>query len=149
MNLDYVLSFEQDMSFVASVAAVELEDLSAGREGKARAVSRLVKLLSNESSTNDPQASPLSLQDATVTVVMNSAIRDSRIRTLNTRDELHSEVAQIRERLRKASEASDQSAAPDRSDLEQLRDFCLALSKYARLHDLTFREERERYPFEM
>ena|ERR1700733_12289982 len=118
----------EELPSLASLAAVELDDLLLGRPKRFDAVARLAKALS-ESVTSEGETRPTVQLDPTRLLVINRAFDDSRISAadLTTVDELVQSTVE----LTRALEQFKQSTEPSVDHVQRLRSFCLALSRRA------------------
>jgi hypothetical protein len=121
-----------DLGPIACRAAIELDNLLLG-EGVTRvALQRLSKLLSSFIEAGDPPR-PVLQEHPAALVVIKGAIGDARIaqQELATIDELLATARSLTERLVNVTDNADIVC---KDELQQLKQFCLALSRSASRH---------------
>ncbi len=132
------LELEMDLASLASQAAIELDDLLLGRRKDLTAVGVLVDKIA----AGLPQGKPL---DATTVVAVQRALIDTPgSKQTTTVSELQSSAAEMTARLSGLITESDVKAP---SLLEQLRSFCVALSKHSTALQRSPYDRRE-HPFQ-
>jgi hypothetical protein len=132
------LELEMDLASLASQAAIELDDLLLGRRKDLTAVGVLVDKIA----AGLPQGKPL---DATTVVAVQRALIDTPgSKQTTTVSELQSSAAEMTARLSGLITESDVKAP---NLLEQLRSFCVALSKHSTALQRSPYDRRE-HPFQ-
>jgi hypothetical protein len=134
------LELEMDLASLASQAAIELDDLFLGRRKDLTAVGVLVDKIA----AGLPEGKPL---DATTVVAVQRALIDTPgSKQTTTVSELQSSAAEMTARLSGLINGGDvKPPAPD--VLEQLRSFCVALSKHSTALQRSPYDRRE-HPFQ-
>jgi hypothetical protein len=141
---------EASLSLIACQAAAELDNLMLGKGSELTAVQRLALLISE--ALQNPQGSTTastSARPATL-VVMHRAIDDSKLATgqrLKTVKELVDKAAEISLMLKTVSESSQDKVQEIAQDLDKLKAFCLALSRIASAHEMTFEDFEPPHPY--
>ena len=132
------LELEMDLASLASQAAIELDDLLLGRRKDLTAVGVLVDKIA----AGLPEGKPL---DATTVVAVQRALIDTPgSKQTTTVSELQSSAAEMTARLSGLITESDVKAP---NLLEQLRSFCVALSKHSTALQRSPYDRRE-HPFQ-
>jgi hypothetical protein len=132
------LELEMDLASLASQAALELDDLLLGRRKDLTAVGVLVDKIA----AGLPEGKPL---DATTVVAVQRALIDTPgSKQTTTVSELQSSAAEVTARLSGLITGSDVKAP---NLLEQLRSFCVALSKHSTALQRSPYDRRE-HPFQ-
>src|SRR6266487_4599571 len=117
------LELEMDLASLASQAAIELDDLLLGRRKELTAVSVLVDKIA----AGLPKGKPL---DATTVVAIQRALIDTPgSKQTTTVSELQHSAAEMTARLSALVAGTDVESQS--VNLEQLRAFCVALSKHS------------------
>ena len=132
------LELEMDLASLASQAAIELDDLLLGRREELTAVAVLVDKIA----AGLPEGKPL---DATTVVAVQRALIDTPgSKQTTTVSELQSSAAEMTARLSGLITGVDVKAP---NVLEQLRSFCVALSKHSTALQRSPYDRRE-HPFQ-
>lgn len=132
------LELEMDLASLASQAAIELDDLILGRRKDLTAVGVLIDKIA----AGLPEGKPL---DATTVVAIQRALIDTPgSKQTTTVSELQSSAAEMTARLSGLITGGDVKAA---DVLEQLRSFCVALSKHSTALQRSPYDRRE-HPFQ-
>ena len=132
------LELEMDLASLASQAAIELDDLLLGRRKDLTAVGVLIDKIA----ACLPQGKPL---DATTVVAVQRALIDTPgSKQTTTVSELQSSAAEMTARLSGLITESDVNAP---NLVEQLRSFCVALSKHSTALQRSPYDRRE-HPFQ-
>lgn len=132
------------LSFLASQAAVELDNLRLGKATKLVAVQLLRRRLDNSTELVEGTNDRKMLLDAPTVSVLSNAISASRSQEVRTLAELASEAWQMASDLQKAEEVP---ADLDKSTIERLRSFCLFLSQNARSYRQAIYETQPEFSF--
>jgi hypothetical protein len=140
--------FERDLPSVACRAAIELDNLILDRSTGLRAVHTLVRDIEESFTTIKEPASPNSLLNPTTAVVINGAIRDSMEEAPpKSISGLVEEAAKIVVRLKNVLADPSTYRTTRSAELEQMRSFCLALSRRASAFEPSRHEARSWNPF--
>jgi hypothetical protein len=111
----------EDLSEVASRAAIELDNLRLNRSNKRSAVERLTRMLNDWLAESGGHA-----LDPTTAVVVHRALSSGQGRVdISTLADLAKETRGLLDRFRSISQA------PNPRDLKELLEFCLSLSENA------------------
>jgi len=119
-------ALEPGLSFLASQAAIELDNLLLGRKTTLEAVQLLGRRLNAATEAVEGSAGRRTLMDAPTVSILSNAISASRSKNLRTLDELASESWKMANDLQDTTESANQQA------LKKLRSFCVCLSQIAR-----------------
>ncbi len=131
---------DPEFAFIAANAAVEVDDIIHGRESTFDNVTRLSDLLKTSVIHEGPQGANLrSLMDPVSTDVFSRALSASRQHAVSSLNELATRTEELSEALAKVQDNEEM--------LEVLRDFCVALSKYALGTRHTLLQSRVRNPY--
>jgi len=133
-------ALDPDLPMLAAQAAMELESFNSTGEVSFDAVRQLSLRLKNSFSL--PSNAPRALLDSsTVSLIgraLNSYLPTEKVSTL---DQLSSELWDVAERLDKVV------VDPTHQPIEDIRDFCVALSECAASYRQAFYELRPTHPF--
>jgi len=144
----YIQRNRVDLPSLASHAAIELDNLIRGQEIQLEAVPRLASLISDTIPPIEGLPAPTSLLDPMTVVVMNRAITDSKMAgTMTTVLELVQEAGKIGAYLKRVNEDPQRFGKENVELLEQMRAFCLALSKRASAHRKSIEDVKPPHPF--
>jgi hypothetical protein len=140
---------ESDLSSLACHAAAELDNLLLGRSAELQAVERLAALLADRIEGVPEPASPNSMLDPTTAAVVKRAIGDSTTPAtpLTTVHQLVQEAARIRKQLDRIIANPKNMKEAERSELESMRSFCLALSERASAEEESPFDREPSHPF--
>ncbi|RJR46232.1 MAG: hypothetical protein C4576_11115 [Desulfobacteraceae bacterium] len=134
-------ALDPDLPFLASEAAVDLDNLLSDRSRELTAIRQLAEQLKNSISLSMPSQPRALMDPATLTIVGDAMLqvveekRDSKI------ENLLALAAVMAEHL-----LSD-DPAKNRKGLEQARDFCVALSRAATIYRKSILDLRPQHPF--
>ena len=139
--------FGNDLEAVACDAAIELDNLILGRPQGAASIRRLAERLTKEL----PEASDLSslkhLVDPSTVIVLNEAIGELQgVGRPSAVQELTRAAGKVAQRLLAVS-GDPEGSRRDIPSLEQLRGFCLALSKHAAVARGSEADEKPEHPY--
>lgn len=123
---------ENDLSAIACSAAIELDNLILDRQIGFASVELLGSLLSESIPQEHDPASPNWLRDPTAAVVVNRALGDaSSGNGISTVDDLVRRAGELIERFAELVRDPAEFRRRQCAELEQMRSFCLALSRRA------------------
>jgi hypothetical protein len=139
---------ESDLASVANQAAIELDNLLIGRKSvNLEAVTRLEALLGESvTKVEEPQAASSGLNPATA-VVLHLAINDSAFEHVSKLHELLTRAKEITGLFNQLTSDPNDFSRQHRQIIEQMRNFCVALSKRAGAASHFTFEERPSHPF--
>lgn len=133
---------DPDLPFLASEAAVDLDNLLSGRSIELSAIRQLAVRLKNSIEVNPIGGGPRSLMDPATLTVLGEAVVLVAVPSSSTKvEDVLSQVMKI------ADELTTVDTQQNQKDIEQARDFCVALSKTAASYRMTFRDLRLPHPF--
>jgi len=125
------ITFGEDLASLACNAAIELDNLLIGQAPTLDSVRKLAHRLTRELPTVVEASGEKHLIDPSTIVVMSRVIRDSTwLRRPSHIQDLTQTAGNIAQQLLSVSDSRD-TTQTDTSSLEQLRTFCLTLSKRA------------------
>ena len=125
-------TLERDLPSLACRAAVELDNLGLGRSSGLESVRKLSLSLKKSLPEVADFASPSSLFDPTMAIVVNGAISDTKqAEPIRQMAELLGETKNITDRLENLLQDPDEFCRTSLDQVKELRSFCLALSKRA------------------
>jgi hypothetical protein len=135
-------ALDPNLPFLASEAAVDIDNLLSGRSQDLKAMRSLAERLKN-SVQKDNVGGPLhSLMDpATLTVLGEAMVDAMKSQSLQTIEDLLGEADKIAVSLYK----EDPKEKPE--ELIQARDFCVALSRAVMTYHKSIRDLRPSHPF--
>lgn len=137
-----------DLPFLALRAAIDLDNLIGKRSEDLKAVNQLVEIISQELVLSASEITSMAQLNPATAVVLNYAIDDSKISTAQTKiTELIRETKQIINKLREVVENTQKGLKEEPKNLEQLKSFCLALSKRALDSEAPPYEEESQHPY--
>ena len=141
-------TLERDLPSLACRAAVELDNLSLGRSTGLESVRKLSLSLQESLPEVADFASPSSLFDPTMAIVVNGAISDARqAEPIRQMTKLLSETKTITDRLDNLLQDPDEFCRTSLDQVKELRSFCLALSKRAFGSKRPRQSRAPRHPF--
>lgn len=136
----------EDLASLACNAAIELDNLLIGQRPPLLAVRKLAYRLTKDLPIAPDAASGKFLVDPSTVVVMNRVIRESSwLGRPSQVQELTQAAGKVAKQLLAVS--SDPNALADTGSLEQLRTFCLTLSRRAAASRGSAMETRPPHPF--
>ncbi len=127
---DDVWGLEGDLPSLACQAAIELDHLTRNRNGNLPAVRQLASRLSADASEEDASSPHVPVAVG----VMRRAIADSGLaypKPLKKVAEILGYTGEIARRLQTLADSAAQAGGGDVTEAENLRDYCLALSRIA------------------
>ena len=138
-----------DLASLACDAAIELDNLILGRSEALDAVHRLATTISEVLSSTAQTSAQIAWLDPTTVVVMKRAIDDSIApkTPVTTVPELVQEANKIKKRLIGLEGNTSSLKLQDMKDIEQMRAFCLALSKRASAQGQPLYDRKPDRPF--
>jgi len=137
-----------DLPFLALRAAIDLDNLIGKRSEDLKAINQLVEMISQELVLSACETTSMAQLNPATAVVLNYAIDDSKISTAQTKiSELIRETRQIVQSLREVAENTQKALAEEPETIEQLKSFCLALSKRALASEAPSYEEESQHPY--
>lgn len=125
-------ALDPGLPFLASQAAIELDNLLLGKDVDLKAVEQLGQRLENSTEQVAGTEGRTSLMDPATVCVFNGAISASGMPRVQTLAELASKAWQIARDLRASKEESNKQR------IEQLGTFCTYLARSAIAHERTF-----------
>jgi hypothetical protein len=132
---------DEDLSFLATQAALELDMLMEGKETKLEAIPKLSSVMNGSFQAVQAGGQSSSLDPATATIV-NWAFADSNLANLITVDEL------IRKSLQLASELASQTDPSRRNgELAAMKRFCIALARCSDAYRESILGHRSKHPY--
>ena len=139
---------ESDLPSLASRAAIELDNIIIEQEGELKAISRLAENIERSCSGTRATTHPVLLCDPSIAVVLNYAFADSEIvgGKLTTVDELLVQAKEIGSSLRSILADPVGFRQRDLRRLEQMRAFCVALSRRASAYEQSMDDYVRAYP---
>jgi hypothetical protein len=132
-------ALDPDLPFLASEAAIDIDNVLSNGPKDSRATRALYDLLKNSIDLGNTDAPPRSLMDPATLTVLGEAVAEARRASLQSVEDLLGEAAKIAESLL--------NEHPTRPELEQARDFCLALSRAAVAYRKSIRDMRPSHPY--
>jgi|WetSurMetagenome_2_1015567.scaffolds.fasta_scaffold38534_3 hypothetical protein len=134
-------ALDPDLPFLASEAAIDLDNLILNKTKELKAVRRLAEQLKHSINIGKMDSCPRSLMDPATLTVLGEAILQVAGKNGNSRiEDLLAQAASITEVLSNENPESS-------SDLEQARDFCVALSRAATVYRKSILDLRPQHPF--
>jgi hypothetical protein len=133
-------ALDTDLPFLASEAAVDLENILSGRGTQLAAIQCLAARLKNSIELSNSGGPPKALMDPATLTVLGEAVAQTAASATNVNDVL-AEAAKI------ASDLSAPESSRKREELVRARDFCVALSKAAASYRRAIRDLRPPHPF--
>jgi len=125
-------TLERDLPSLACRAAVELDNLNLGRSSSLENVQKLSRSLKESLPEVADFASPSSLFDPTMAIVVNGAISDTRqAEPIRQMAKLLDETKNITDRFENLLRDPTEFCRTSLDEVKTLRSFCLALSKRA------------------
>jgi hypothetical protein len=116
---------DPDLPSIAALAAADVDGLIQFRGSQVNNLERLAQVLTTSFENCSGQGSARRLLDPISTDVVASTFRDARQASMSSYDELAHVSLELADEMRRAADA------PGNDLLLQLKEFCLALSKYA------------------
>lgn len=135
-------ALDPNLPFLASEAAIDIDNLLSNRAEDLTAIETLAKLLTNSMEQGGTGGPPRSLMDPGTLTVLGQALAEARSsQALQKMEDLLTEAARIAGSL----SSHDLKEKPD--ELERLRDFCVALSRAAVAYHKSIGDLRPSHPF--
>ena len=122
-------SLDSDLPFLASQAAIELDNLLLGKNVDLKAVKRLAQQLEDSTAQGVGTENRISLMDPATVSVFSNAISTSGMQEVKTLGELAGKAWQIARELQGSQEDSEKQR------LQQLGTFCTHLARSAIAHE--------------
>jgi len=133
---------DEDLSFLATQAALELDSLIEGKETELEAVSRLSSVMSSSFQSVQAEGHSLSLDPATATILNRAFIDSNFANNLETVDEL------IQKSLELAKELASQTHPSKRNgELARMKSFCMALARCSAAYRESILGHRSKHPY--
>lgn len=145
MCVNSALHDEQDLGTIACYAAIELDELLRACNASLAAIPRLVEMLMDEVPVDIGEPNSTTLVDYCTIVKIDNAIRQAGIQPPRDVSELSKQTGQITQRLHNLVENPDDRF--ERDELEELRSFCIALSRSNSLQSATAWQRQQPHPF--
>lgn len=134
---------DPDLPFVASQAAIELDDLISGRDSKPKYVFILEKKLRNSLEIDSSESTHQSLIDPSTLTVLGEAInRSHNQKTVTKVEDLITQARSIADGL-----SIEKKQKNKKKQLKWVRDFCIALSSLAAGYHKSIFDIRPQHPF--
>jgi hypothetical protein len=131
-----------DLPFLASEAAVDIDNILAGGARELGKIRELVELLNTSVNPASEESVPISQLDPGTLTVLGEAV------TAAVRNGTFQEVSDlIRETAKIVSSLECDEPETNRMELEKAREFCLALSRAALAYRMSIYEWRPPHPF--
>lgn len=136
-------ALDPDLPFLASEAAIDIDNLLSNRSEDLTAIRRLAERLNNSIEMGTAGSPPRSLMDpATLTVVGEAVAEALRRESSQKVEDLLREAAKIAMSL-----SSYDSTKNNKIELELARDFCVALSRAVVAYRRSISDLRPPHPF--
>ncbi len=132
---------DENLSFLATQAALELDMLIEGRETKLEAVTRLSKVMRSSFKQVSSGGQGAFMDPATATIV-NRAFTDSSLAKLETVDELIERSHELAEEL-----ASQVDPKHRNGGLPEMKRFCIALARCSSAYREAVLGHRSKHPY--
>lgn len=133
---------DEDLSFLATQAALELDSLIEGKETELEAVSRLSSVMSSSFQSVQAAGQSFSLDPATATILNRAFIDSNFANNLETVDEL------IQKSLELARELASQTDPSQRNgELARMKRFCMALARCSAAYRESILGHRPKHPY--
>ncbi|MEW6113954.1 MAG: hypothetical protein AB1664_17605 [Thermodesulfobacteriota bacterium] len=130
---------DADLPFLAVEAAIDIDNLLSGRSKDMQARLKLAHQLRN--SVDRPNGTPRSLMDAATLTVLGEALAQAVVtETLEKVDDLLLKAEQISQAL------GSEDPAQNREELQEAKEFCLALSRAVAAHHKSISDLRPSHP---
>ena len=141
-----------DLPLLANHAAIELDNLIRKKREDLKAVNKLIEVISRELvlSSSDPTSKITLVQlNPATAVALNYAINDSKLSTTTQTkiSDVIRETRQVVQCLRRVVENPQKALEEEPEKIEQLKSFCLALSKRALARKLPRYKTESRHPY--
>jgi hypothetical protein len=133
---------DPSLSFIASRAAIELDNLLLGLSDTLDAVQQLASRLKNSAEEVSGTSVKRNLMDPEAMCVFSQAFAQTQGHSVSTVDELANEAWRI------ASDLHQAKSDARRQTLEALRSFCVALSRIASAQRMAMLDQNPGFPFE-
>ncbi len=135
-------ALDPDLPFLASEAAIDIDNLLSNRSKELTAIRRLASRLNNSIKLDTAGGPPRSLMDPAMLTVLGEAMGEAlKNQSLQTVEDLLDEATKIA----KVLSSEDLSQSPVES--KQARDFCVALSRAVMVYHKSIRDLRPSHPF--
>ncbi len=136
---------DPDLAFLASDAAIELDNYLANRSSDITAVVKLATRLKNSIQISDGGSAPTSLMDPATLTVLSEAVRLSLGNTqITSVDELITHASKIADGVIAGTKRRKRK---NRRDLQWTRAFCVALSRCAAAYRKSIHDLRPQHPY--
>jgi len=146
-----LFEFHFDLPSLACHAAIELDNLLRGKSTGLNFVMQLAEVISQEMAlSSGDTASIISLGhlNPATAVALNYAFADSELSSSKTKiSELIGEIRQIVQCLRRVVENPEKALTEEPTKVEQLKSFCLALSKRALAIETPQYQDETQHPY--
>lgn len=139
-NIQALRALDPDLPFLASEAAVDLDNLLSHRARNLDAIRRLADRL-NHSIEASRTGATRSLMDPATLNLLGVAMAQTRTYPSEKVEDVLSQTAKIASRL------ATVETTQDTTELEQDRDFCVALSEAAASYRRSIQDLRPQHPF--
>jgi len=132
---------DEDLSFLATQAALEFDELIEGIEVELEAIPRLSNVISNNFQSITIGGQGFSLDPATATI-MNRAFHESELAQLETVDELVQKSLELAKDLQLQSDPNLRNGG-----LANMKRFCIALAKCSAAYRESVLGNRPKHPY--
>jgi len=132
---------DEDLSFLATQAALELDRLMGGKETDLEAISKLSRVMSNSFQSVQVVGQSSSFDPAIATIV-NRAFIDSNLAKLETVDELIQKSLQLAQDLQSQTDPSQRNGG-----LATMKEFCIALARCSAAYRESVLGNRPKHPY--
>lgn len=133
--------FGSNLTILASVAAIELDNLSLGRPTTIGAVPKLAEILMEAIPDQERAGGVRHLLDPVKADVFSQALRSAGLAQITSISEISSQTRAMADKLASLNDVSDVGV------LRTLRDFCVALSQSAQAESESRYEDRMISPY--
>lgn len=136
-------ALDPDLPFLASEAAVDIDNLLSDSSSEVESVKRLADILNNSFKGDVPGNSFKSFMDPATVTILGTAVIGSSSKNVS--------LKQVDDLLEKASlfakSLSRENLLENRDELEEARDFCIALSRSVVAYRKSIHDLRPSHPF--
>lgn len=133
---------DEDLSFLATQAALELDMLMEDKDCELEAVKRLSDVMNGSFRPFQPPTGQSSMLDPATATIVNRAFSDSDLAQLETVDELILKSLKLAEEL-----ASQVDPSRRNGGLEKMKRFCIALARCSSAYRETVLGHRTKHPY--
>ena len=134
-------TLDPELSFIASQAAIELDNLLLRKSSKFTAVAQLAKYLRGSSNGVSGSNPSFNTMDPQTIDVVSRAIDASGEDSIKTLEDLRNHAGRL------ATELTDMKGSSEDGVIERLRSFCVSLSQVATAQRQTIMDMHPSHPF--